>query len=102
MHRSTSGMLFYRWKKIFKLTGLLLLWEVSGFDNSSVLFTVLMQKACHQTSSTEVVSVAHCKSPASRCHLAPAACRLVWAISGGSMSGVFPCEDRIRDGALWA
>lgn len=74
----------------------MLLWEVSGFGSSSVLFVVLMLEACHQTSFTEVVSVAHCKSPASQCHLAPANYRVLWAVSGGSMSGGFYCEERMK------
>lgn len=71
-------------------TVLLLYWELSGFDSSSVLFLVLMLKACHQTSLTGMVSVAHYKSPASWCQLAPANYRVVWAVSeGGSSCPIF-------------
>lgn len=82
-------------EKMIQLTGLLLLWEVSGFDSFSVLFVTLMLKACHQTSFTEVVSVTHCKSPASLLSISPANYRVVWAVSGGSRSGVVHCEDRM-------
>lgn len=71
------------------------------------LFLILMLKACHRTSFTEMVSVAHSKSPASWCQLAPANYRagskgfvLSRILSlGGYSEGTGPCgPDELEGG----